>query len=422
MGVGRRTGSIALACLLAGCGRTLHVSTSLTPTETAVVLEPYPADWPTHQRQFGAALDLGLDSRITAVDDPEPLAGWRLRVDATSKYFSVLQRPWNTPFRLERDGERLLYWSLTNGDAEDQPTSDVDGLRVSHRLRVRDGVPVRFHLLHLPADQAHRLEVRAAGETIRFRRTVLEQAGDATAALNGGFFDLESGAPLGALKLDGEWIKPPLFDRTALLLPRDGPPRIAAVGWRGVVQTAAGPVPVDALNSTPRAGDQVAVTTPRWGGAERFAGFTALALDDDLIVHSRQPLVEPVRLELRAEPDCDGSILGGGPRLVRDGRVDLTAAAERFRPDITDSVCARTAVGIMPGGDLLIVYGERAEKESAGYSLEAWAELLAELGCRDAMAFDGATMATLVVRGEVIGNPQAGRPQPVATTLVVAAP
>lgn len=422
MGVGGRPWSIALACLLAGCGRTLHVSTIVTTTETAIVLEPYPTDWTTHEQQVGSKVRLGLDGRITAVNDPEPLPGWRVIVDARGKHLSQLERPWNTPLRYERVGEQLRYWSLTNGEVDDEPATELDGVTVRHRVRVNDGVPVRYHFVLLPAEQARRLQVRTAGRTIRFRRTVLEQAGDATAAINGGFFDLESGAPLGALKIDGEWIKPPLFGRTALLLPRDGPPRISAVGWRGVVQTAAGPLPVDALNSTPKAGDQIAVTTARWGGPETFAGFTALSLPSGETIHSRTPLAEPVRLALRSEPDCTGSILGGGPRLVRDGRVDLTAEAERFRPDITDSVCARTAVGIKPGGDLLVVYGERAEQESAGFALEEWAALLAELGCRDAMAFDGATMATLVVRGELIGNPQAGRPQPVATTLVVAAP
>ncbi len=281
--------------------------------------------------------------------------------------------------------------------------------------------PQRVHVLLLAPQGIGRLRITTAGPTLLAKRSLPDLAAEAAAGVNGGYFDVTSGAPLGAVKVAGEWIAMPLFDRTALLLPRSGCPRIAAVAWRGEVITADGRRPIEWLNRTPPAGASCAVTTPRWPGARQFPGLRATAVGD-LLVHTAAPLRPPVTVALRSDPDCDGSILGGGPRLLRDGQIDVTKGVERFRPDVAESVTARSAVGLTAGGEVVLAMAEGGTTASRGLSLEAWAAWLRRLGCRDAMALDSHTMSTLVAHGALVGRPLTGQAQPIATALLVGRP
>lgn len=98
--------------------------------------------------------------------------------------------------------------------------------------------------------------------------------------------------------------------------------------------------------------------------------------------------------------------LQGGPRLL----PELTAEPEAFLRreadgKMVDSIgvnrtAARTAVGICPGGELLIVSvcGKGQDEFSSGLTLGGLAQLLSKLGATDALNFDGGTSTTMVVR------------------------
>ncbi len=281
----------------------------------------------------------------------------------------------------------------------------------------------RCYALRVAKDGLRRVKVVTAGETIRKRRTVAEMAAGALAGINGGYFDTGSGAPLGAVKIAGEWITRPLFDRTALLLGRDGSARIAAVAWRGQAAVGGRQLDVQCLNRTPEADAKCAVLTRRWGGVDVFPGFWGQRVgNSQTVVYTTEPADDEPTVQLRSEPDTDGSILGAGPRLVRDGRVEVTKQAERFRPDVADAVTARSGCGLTAEGELILAFGEAKAPYTAGWSLEDWAAAMLELGCQQAMGLDGHTMATMVVDGKVIGRLTADQPQAVATALVVARP
>ena len=107
-------------------------------------------------------------------------------------------------------------------------------------------------------------------------------------------------------------------------------------------------------------------------------------------------------------------VVGGGPRLLRAGRVAVTARAEGFAPPQAPAffgtfVAARqprTLAGVRADGTLLLVTVDgRRPGWSAGMTLPEAARLMRSLGARDALNLDGGGSSTMTVRGEVVNRP-----------------
>ena len=107
-------------------------------------------------------------------------------------------------------------------------------------------------------------------------------------------------------------------------------------------------------------------------------------------------------------------VVGGGPRLLRAGRVAVTAKAEGFAPPQAPAffgtfVAARqprTLAGVRADGTLLLVTVDgRRPGWSVGMTLPEAARLMRSLGARDALNLDGGGSTTMIVRGEVVNRP-----------------
>ncbi len=100
--------------------------------------------------------------------------------------------------------------------------------------------------------------------------------------------------------------------------------------------------------------------------------------------------------------------LGAGPMLLRGGTVRITAAEELFFGSSIPATHPRTAVGITPGGGLVLMVVDGRSRESRGVNLVELARLLQEAGARDALNLDGGGSSALVVRGVRLNRPQGG--------------
>ena len=107
-------------------------------------------------------------------------------------------------------------------------------------------------------------------------------------------------------------------------------------------------------------------------------------------------------------------VVGGGPRLLRAGRVAVAAAAEGFAPPQAPAffgtfVAARqprTLAGVRPDGRLLLVTVDgRRPGWSVGMTLPEAARLMRSLGARDALNLDGGGSTAMTVRGELVSMP-----------------
>lgn len=280
--------------------------------------------------------------------------------------------------------------------------------------------------------------------------STLAERSRAIAAVNGAFF-ASNGRPLGVLMIDGELISEPYANRTALGLGPDFAvmDQVAFEGrilLDGVVLTN-----INGLNR-PRLQDELIIYTKHYGTKTNtnFFGYEVTVVDGvvteigmgnsnipkDGVVFSahgaqREFLAElnvgdSVQVDLELSPHWADlgvtQIIGGGPRLVRDGELWVTGEAELFRNDVLVGRAPRTAIGITGDQKLLLVtVNGRQPHISVGMTLSELGNLLIELGALQAMNLDGGGSTTMVIRNLVLNLPSDGRERPVGNAIVVVA-
>jgi hypothetical protein len=120
-----------------------------------------------------------------------------------------------------------------------------------------------------------------------------------------------------------------------------------------------------------------------------------------------------VNLTTATEPELSGirTAIGGGPTLVRDGKVAEWPGLRLRHP--------RTAIGWNREYYFLVEVDGRQLRLSAGMTLPELADYMAKLGCQEAMNLDGGGSATCWLDGKVVNSPSQGRERPAANGLVI---
>ncbi len=100
------------------------------------------------------------------------------------------------------------------------------------------------------------------------------------------------------------------------------------------------------------------------------------------------------------------SMLGGGPQLIKAGKIEITDKQEKMAPSFATDRHPRTAIAKLKSGRLLLVTVDgRQPGVSAGMTLEMLAELLLEFGAVEAMNLDGGGSTTMVLHNKVVNRP-----------------
>jgi exopolysaccharide biosynthesis protein len=111
--------------------------------------------------------------------------------------------------------------------------------------------------------------------------------------------------------------------------------------------------------------------------------------------------------------------VGAGPRLLRNGVVEITADTERFKPDIRLGRKARTGLGVTRDGRVLLLAVEDPGPYGGGATLEELAELLKARGAVEAMNLDGGGSTTLAIGPVTVTAPPGAWTRPVASGVLV---
>ena len=276
----------------------------------------------------------------------------------------------------------------------------------------------------------------------------------ALAAVNGGYFRTAAGVyrgePQGILAHAGRLLSEPQRGRAALGVWRTTARtelRFGYVEFRGSVRSQSGREHAVGGVNRPRAADELVVYTPEFhrttltgpGGVEAVVrrgrvaqvradlGSSLIPADGFVLSGAgraaewlRQNLARGSRVRINLDLlDAGGGgggrrawasaahVIGGGPQLVKEGRVDITGEREGF--DARGFVNARhprTAAGRDRAGRVLLVTVDgRQPGVSAGMTLDELARLLVEFGAVEAINLDGGGSTTMVVRGEVVNKP-----------------
>jgi Phosphodiester glycosidase len=306
------------------------------------------------------------------------------------------------------------------------------------------------------------------------RPSAMARRTGAAAGVNGGFFAVD-GDPVGALAIDGQLLSEPVRGRSALLVPSDParPPRVERLRFAGSVSAGpagvtrildgverrrgaipacggrGGDLPTERPNSALTCFDssELVLVSPRFGAPGASGGLEA-ELRGGVVVRvgsPRRTTIAPGTEVLSASGDAarflrdalppgsrplvdlsvlaagatvvlaeHGLVVGGGPRLLRRGRVSVAARPEGFAPleapaffgSFVASRQPRTLAGVRSDGSLLLVTVDgRRPGWSAGVTLLEAARVMRSLGARDALNLDGGGSTGMVVRGEVVNRP-----------------
>ncbi|MDQ0118728.1 phosphodiester glycosidase family protein [Pseudarthrobacter sp902506025] len=321
----------------------------------------------------------------------------------------------------------------------------------------------------------------------------LSAASGALAAVNGGFFTMDPAAgapgdPAGAAVHDGKVLSEPVGDRPSLVLDKNGT-TIERLHWHGTV-TAPGSaeVPLDGIDRVPGLirncggtddtptnlplhdftctdANEIVAFTPEYGpttpagpgleavldaqgtvtavnhtrGATVPAGgqtLQAIGSDVDKLAALAVPgkklkvdtdLLDESGKTLTTTPTTD--VVNGGPALVRNGQVDVTAKRDGMvRTNDSNSFFygwvhkrnPRTFAGVDAQGRTLLVTADGRQTTSLGLSLNEEAHVAKSLGMVNAMNLDGGGSTTMVEGGQVMNSPSdATGERPVGDALLL---
>src|SRR6266404_5029250 len=111
----------------------------------------------------------------------------------------------------------------------------------------------------------------------------------------------------------------------------------------------------------------------------------------------------------------------GGPQLIKNGRIEITNAAEKILPGFVSDGHPRTAIAKLKSGQILLLAVDgRQPGESIGMSLNMLADLLIEFGATEAINLDGGGSTTMVIRNKLVNKPSdASGERPVSDAILI---
>lgn len=277
--------------------------------------------------------------------------------------------------------------------------------------------------------------------------TVSEMAkmAKAVAAINASYF-AANGDILGLLKIDGTIVGTTYFRRSAVGFDNVGKAFFGPVEYNGEVTLARRTFPVGGVNAE-RGADSLVIYnhyyaasthTNEYGQDYIIKGARVASIgaanapipQDGLVISvhgkaqeffSAVKVGDGVRLTEQVGMPWDNlpTIIGAGPRLVKDGDLYVTAVEEDFPPDIARGRAPRTAFGVTAEGKYLLAVVDGRQAHSIGCTLEEMAEFMMQFGAVDAINFDGGGSSALVVEGQLQNSPSDGQERAVGSALAL---
>ena len=256
---------------------------------------------------------------------------------------------------------------------------------------------------------------------------------NAVAAINGGFFNRKNRLPLGAIRADGNWISSPILNRGAIAW-NNGKIKIGRLSIIESVITNTSQVPITTFNSgyvqkgvaryssvwgtnySPLTDNETivivqnnTVTAQLPGGIIGKATFPIPTNGYLLVVRGNNvsiPIGSILRLQSATIPADFADypqILAAGPVLIQNRQIVLNAKSEGFSDAFIREKAIRSAICTTASGNVLIA-AVHNRVGGAGATLTEAARVMQQLGCTDALNFDGGSSTSLYLGGQLINR------------------
>jgi uncharacterized protein YigE (DUF2233 family) len=340
---------------------------------------------------------------------------------------------------------------------------------ISYRQEIKSALPMEVHVVRFmyPSQTVQLTTALAGGKVIAPANATLPvssiaKSQGALLAINADYF-APNGDPLGLFIHNGEFISEPFRNRSAIGWTEDRV-LIDRPIWRAWIETPSGVrLQISGINRA--AGSNELVACSESGGTATAANPGMMFVFDCDSTPSMEGTYEAkfkyVVPDIRSQPVEKGQwviaatgtnqlrllaaiqqnetykitfrlegneawksvkyAIGGGPRLIREGRVLVEFGDEQFDQDLALKRHPRTAIGITGGGEIVLVVVDGRSKYSTGASLNELAWMMRGLGCVNAINLDGGGSSTLYVGGAVLNRPSDGKERRVANALLLLA-
>lgn len=362
-------------------------------------------------------------------------------------------------------------WAWQGGKAPVQVWEKPLAPGLIYRMEVDPNTPRTINAVRLsPGSPTLTWNPELAGGTMneegttkgRLTPTDIAASGNALVVVNGDFFSYEQGSPIGQIVRKGELLNTAFRQRAVFAWgPKDV--GIGMASAKATVSLAKGPeIDIDRINQPP-APTGLTLYTPAIGIANPpqsnltlvlkmpdtplapdgtveatydyalpdarsmpvTLGRALLIATGDMVhrVASLHP-GESVRIRVRTKgfdwSKFDNEI-GGGPFLLRDGKVAVDAVDEGFNQDFM-ARHPRSAIGRTAEGDVWIATVDGRQACSIGANLEELAGIMQHLGCVDAINLDGGGSTALNLLGLTVNRPSDGVERPVSSVVAIYGP
>lgn len=314
----------------------------------------------------------------------------------------------------------------------------------------KNGKNVNIHILRINP-KFRKIVVDLAGKTIKecLPLSDIVKNKKAIAGINGTFYWSSMG-PIGMLIKDFELISIPIMKRTSIGITNEG-----KIIWDNPVFNGRIDfnkrnisISIDGINQLPE-DDKIILFTQEFGKkTPRNNNVCELILISNLVfekLNHGNNIIPPggyilsaygkskqllknihlldtyfLNIGLQIHWEITKYAIGGGPRLIKNGKLISNYKTENFKNDVLVGRAPRSAIGVSKSGLIyLIVVDGRNAGNSIGMTLLELAIFMSKLGCVNAMNLDGGGSSTMVINGKVVNNPSDGYERKINNAILI---
>lgn len=324
------------------------------------------------------------------------------------------------------------------------------GIAHIKKIKYINSKPIKVNIVEINTNVNPYLKIKPqiASKKLNAKTTVrrMAQKEGSIIAINGGFFKPQTGVPLGALMIDGKVLTGPIFNRVGIAIFEEGNKtkfKMDNINFDIKAYTKNHAVKIDNINQPRMSIAYTLLYTSDWGNLSPVAPnncYNILISGNKIIKMSANPIEmqegqmvlqgnketitklardKEIYIHLKLQDNLKNAkhIIGAGPYLVKDSQIYVDVKTQKLQA--IGGKNPRSAIGFREDGTFIIVTIDGREKASVGMTLYELATLMKNLGCEQAMNFDGGSSSAMYVKGRIVNTAVNKEGIAVSNTLVV---